>query len=62
MTAGTEGLFPRVKQLGYEADYSPPPSSEVKNSWSYASTPSYVFMTWSLIKHKDNFTLPFPVS
>jgi hypothetical protein len=32
------------------------PSAEVKNAWSYTSTPSYVFMTWRLFKHRDNFT------
>jgi len=24
--------------------------------WSYTSTPPYVFMTWYLVKHEDNFT------
>jgi hypothetical protein len=24
-------------------------SAEVKNAWSYASTPLYIFMTWCLI-------------
>jgi len=28
-----------VKQLGCEADYSPPPNVKLKNLWSYASTP-----------------------
>jgi len=28
-----------VKKLGCEADHSPPPSAEVKNVWSYISTP-----------------------
>jgi len=28
-----------VEQLGHEADYSPPCSAEVKNSWSYTFTP-----------------------
>jgi len=27
-----------------EADHSPPSSAEVKNAWSYTSTPQYVFM------------------
>jgi hypothetical protein len=34
-----------VKWLGREADYSPPPSAEVNNAWSYtynsSSTPSW---------------------
>jgi hypothetical protein len=48
---GTRGSFP-----GGKADYSPPPSAEVKNAWSYTSTPQYVFMAWCLVKHRDNFT------
>jgi hypothetical protein len=31
-----------------EADHSPPCSAEVKNAWSYTSTPQYVFMAWCL--------------
>jgi hypothetical protein len=30
---------------------------EVKNVWSYISTPLYVFMAWDLVNHRDNFTL-----
>jgi len=30
---------PGVKQPGREADHSPPSSAEVKNVWSYTSTP-----------------------
>jgi hypothetical protein len=33
-----------VKRPGREADHSPPFSAEVKNTWIYTSTPSYVFM------------------
>jgi hypothetical protein len=32
-------LSPGVKQLGHEADHSPPSSAEVKNVWGYTSTP-----------------------
>jgi len=36
---GTRGaLSLGVKQLGHEADHSPPSSAEVKNAWSYTST------------------------
>jgi hypothetical protein len=31
-----------VKQLGHEADHSPPSSAEVKNEWIYTSTPSHL--------------------
>jgi hypothetical protein len=34
-----------------------PSGAEVKNAWSYTSTPPYVFTTWFLIKHRDNFCL-----
>jgi hypothetical protein len=43
---------PGVKQLGLEADHSPPSSAIVENVWSYISTPSYVFMVWCVIKHR----------
>jgi hypothetical protein len=31
--------------------YSPPSSAEVKNGWSYTSTPLYVSMARCLVKH-----------
>jgi hypothetical protein len=34
-----EDLSLGVKRLGREADHSPPSSAEVKNVWSYTSTP-----------------------
>jgi hypothetical protein len=46
-----------IKQLGHEADHSPPPSAEVKNAWSYTSTPQYVFMAWCLVKQLTLDTL-----
>jgi hypothetical protein len=48
---GTTGSYPGVKQLGHKAKYSSPPSSEVKNLWSSASIPLYIFMVWCLVKH-----------
>jgi hypothetical protein len=36
---GTRGFSLGVKQPGCEADHSPPSSAEVKNAWSYTSTP-----------------------
>jgi hypothetical protein len=48
-----------VKRPGREADYSPPSTAEVKNAWSYTSTPQYVFMAWCLVKQRDNFTFTF---
>jgi hypothetical protein len=36
---GTRGCFPGVKRVRREADHSLQSSAEVKNAWSYASTP-----------------------
>jgi hypothetical protein len=45
---------PGVKRLGREADHSLPSSIEVKNARSYTSIPPYVFMTWCLVKNRNN--------
>jgi hypothetical protein len=34
-----------VKRPGRQTDHSPSSSAEIKNVWSYTSTPQYVFMT-----------------
>jgi hypothetical protein len=47
-------LSPVVKRPGRKADHSPPSSAEIKNAWSYISTPPYVFLAWCLILHIDN--------
>jgi hypothetical protein len=31
--------FAGVKWLGHEADHSPPSTADIKNAWSYTSTP-----------------------
>jgi hypothetical protein len=50
----------RVKQLGCEADHSPPSSAEVKECMElYLHFPQYAFMAWCLVKHRDNFTFTF---
>jgi hypothetical protein len=46
ITLGTMGAFSGLKRPGREANSLPPSSAEVKNAWSYTSTPAYVFMTW----------------
>jgi hypothetical protein len=51
-----------MKRSGREADHSPPSNAEVKNAWSYTSTPQYVFMTWCLVKHRDSFTFTLTLS
>jgi hypothetical protein len=45
-----------IKRPGREADHSPPSSAEVKNTWSYTSTPQYVLVAWCLVKHRGTFT------
>jgi hypothetical protein len=50
-----------LNRPGSEADYSTPSSAEIKNAWSYTSTPQYVFMAWCLVKHGDNFTFTYTV-
>jgi hypothetical protein len=55
----TRDSFPGVQRPGREADHSPPCSSEVKNAWSYTSTPPVrlhgVVLSWSA-----GTTLPLP--
>jgi hypothetical protein len=36
------GFFPQGKRPRCESDHSPPPSVEVKNEWSYTSTPPHM--------------------
>jgi hypothetical protein len=45
LSNGYQGLFPwgGGERTGREADHSPPPSAEVKNAWSYTSTPPVGF-------------------
>jgi hypothetical protein len=47
-------LSPGVQRPGSEADHSPPSSAEVKNAWSYTSTPKYFFIVRYLVKHRNN--------
>jgi hypothetical protein len=42
-------LYPGLKRPGREADHSPPTSAEIKITWSYVSTPPYIFMAYCLI-------------
>jgi len=50
----TEALSPGVKLQERESDRSPASTAEVKNAWSYASTPPYDFNACCLIKHRGN--------
>jgi hypothetical protein len=42
-------LSPELKQPGRETDHSPPTIAQVKKTWTYTSTPPYVFMAWCLV-------------
>jgi hypothetical protein len=44
LSNGYQGLFPRGKAAGSEADHSPPASAKVKKMWIYTSTPPYASM------------------
>jgi hypothetical protein len=50
-------VSPGVQKLWREADHSRPSSAEVKNAWSYTSTP--LIMASYLVKHRDNCTFTF---
>jgi hypothetical protein len=49
--------FLGIKNLEYEVDHSPPPNAEVKNEWSYTSTPP----TCLHAMHRVNFAFTFSV-
>jgi hypothetical protein len=48
--------IPEAGGPGSEADHTPPYSAKVKNEWIYIFTSPYVFMTWCLTEHRDNWT------
>jgi hypothetical protein len=59
----TRGSFPGGKAAGGEADHSPPSSAEVKNAWSYTSTPPNE-PSWrgAHLKESTGTTLPLHLS
>jgi hypothetical protein len=44
-------------KLEREADYSTPSSAEIKNAWSYTSTPKYTFIAWCSVKAQGQLYL-----
>jgi hypothetical protein len=52
-----EALYRGVKRPGSETDHSPPSSAEIKNAWSYTSTPQYTFMAWCSFKAQGQLYL-----
>jgi hypothetical protein len=49
--------FPGSNMDGCEPDHSYPSRAEVKTIWSYTFTPSYVCMSWYIIKQMNTSTL-----
>jgi hypothetical protein len=58
---GTRGSFPGVKQPWCEADHSPLSSAEVKNAWSYTSTPNTSSWRGALLSTGTSLPLPLPL-
>jgi hypothetical protein len=52
---GTRGILPGSKVARHEADHSPPSSTEIKNDWSYDSTPPIYLHGM----HRGNFAFYF---
>jgi hypothetical protein len=50
----TEGFFPKVTEVEHETHHSLPSCDEVKNEWSFTSTPP-----WHMLQYRDNFTFQF---
>jgi hypothetical protein len=64
---GTRGFFRGVKQLGRDADHSPPTSAEVKKTWIYASPPPQICLhgvVLNLLSTRTTFigVVPYRVS
>jgi len=49
------GLPPGTKLTEYEAELLPASSANVKNVWSYTSSPTHAFMSWCLLKRREFF-------
>jgi len=62
------GAHPAFQKMGTVGSYLPgkaagawswPLSADVKNAWSYTSTPPYVFVAWYMVKYRDTCTSAF---
>jgi len=49
-----ECLLKGIKRPKREANQSPSSSAEIRNTWSYTSTPPYVFMARCLVKDRTS--------
>ena len=45
-----------MKAMVHEAGHSRLSNVEDKNAWNSTATPPHAFISWCLIKQKDNFT------
>jgi len=62
------GAHPVSYPMGIGASYprgkssrgAPPPSAQIKNAWSWTSTPPYVSIEWCLVK-TDWYTVRYPM-
>jgi hypothetical protein len=52
---GTGGSSPGIEQPVREADHSPPSSAEVKNAWSFTSSPP-VYLHGVIVMYRGYFT------
>jgi len=53
----SEHHMPLAFHSGREADHSTPSSAEIKNAWSYTSTPKYTFIAWCSVKAQGQLYL-----
>jgi hypothetical protein len=51
----TRALSLSAKRPGHVSDHPHSYRAEVKAAGSYTSIPPHTFMSWSLVKHRDNF-------
>jgi hypothetical protein len=56
------GSIPEGKTAGARSWPLTSSSTDVKNAWSYTSTPQYAFMVWCSVKKSTGTTLPLPLS
>lgn len=57
-TMGTRISYSPRERPERESDQSSPLTVEINRDVGPTSTPQFVFMSWRLIKHTDNFTMP----
>jgi hypothetical protein len=56
LSNGYQGPFPWGKRPRHEVDHSPQPSAEVKNAWSYTSSPNTPSWLSAQLKHINLIT------